>query len=63
MLWLVSLICSLNKNFYFFFVKRRASSSVAVASTANQNTTPQKKSNPFGLPQRVNLPKESVNVR
>jgi len=36
---------------------------VAVASTASQNTTPQKKSNPFGLPQRVNLPKESVNVR
>ena len=46
-----------------FFLKRRASSSTAVASSVNQKHAPQKKSGQFGIPQRVNLPKESVNVR
>jgi hypothetical protein len=61
MLWLVNLICRLNKNFTLF-LKRRASSSAAVASTANKSV-PQKKSGQFGIPQRLNLPKESINVR
>ncbi len=60
MLWLVSLIWNLNK---IFFLKRRASSSAAVASTASQNKVPQVKTGQFGIPQRINLPKESINVR
>jgi len=44
---------------YSFNALRRASSSAAVASTAN---LPKTKSGQFGIPQRVNLPKESINV-
>jgi hypothetical protein len=43
-------------------LKRRASSSTAVASTANQRNVPQTKPGQYGIPQRVNLPKESINV-
>ena len=49
-----------------FISQRRASaspSSTAVASTVNQRNVPQTKSGQFGVPQRINLPKESVNVR
>jgi hypothetical protein len=47
---------------YSFNALRRASSSTAVASSVNQRSAPQKKSGQFGIPQRINLPKESVNV-
>ncbi|CAF1113923.1 unnamed protein product [Adineta ricciae] len=41
---------------------RRASSSAAVASTASQRTAPQTKAGQYGIPQRIKLPKESINV-
>ncbi|CAF3257642.1 unnamed protein product [Rotaria sp. Silwood2] len=47
---------------YSFNALRRASSSAAVASTVNQRNVPQTKTGQFGVPQRVNLPKESINV-
>jgi hypothetical protein len=61
MLWLVRLRFNFIK--IVFFLKRRASSSTAVAANVNQRTAPQKKSGQFGIPQRLNLPKESINVR
>jgi len=62
---LVRLLNSLfqEKDFLFFFLKRRASSSAAVASTANQRSVPQTKTGQFGIPQRIKLPQESINVR
>jgi hypothetical protein len=59
---LVSFILNTKIKNNLFYLKRRASSSAAVASTGNQKNVPQIKTGPFGIPQRINLPKESVNV-
>ena len=70
MLWSVQRSLRFQQRFsssiFFDFVQRRASaspSSTAVASTVNQRNVPQTKSGQFGVPQRINLPKESVHVR
>ncbi|CAF1328028.1 unnamed protein product [Rotaria sordida] len=47
---------------YSFNALRRASSSAAVASSVNQRNVPQTKTGQFGVPQRISLPKESINV-
>jgi hypothetical protein len=64
-----ALVSCLNKSFeekdcvvFFIYLQRRASSSAAVASTANQRSVPQTKSGQFGIPQRIKLPQESINV-
>ncbi|CAF1086786.1 unnamed protein product [Adineta steineri] len=46
----------------FNALRRASSSSAAVASTASKKKAPQTKSGHYGIPQRVNLPKESINV-
>ncbi|CAF3054094.1 unnamed protein product [Rotaria socialis] len=46
----------------FNALRRASSSSAAVASTVNQRSVPQTKTGQFGVPQRINLPKESINV-
>ena len=50
------------RGLFFSFQRRASSTSNAVASTVNQRNAAQSKSGQYGVPQRVNLPKESINV-
>jgi hypothetical protein len=68
MFWLVNFIYLISISI-FISLKRRASSSSAASSIATKSSSsrnlPQSttKLDSFGVPQRVHLPKESVNVR